>query len=75
MSRSFVDGKGGDMLWFMVLQMVSTLVSTGGMDEEKWRTDPGVWKVDLFWEVGPMQGAAGSDDFYALDSVYDEQPG
>jgi len=49
--------------------VMATLVSTGDMDEEKWRTDPGLWKVELFWEVGPMQGAAGSDDFYALDQV------
>lgn len=49
--------------------VMATLVSTGDMDEEKWRTDPGVWKVELFWEVGPMSGAAGSDDFYALDQV------
>lgn len=49
--------------------VMATLVSTGDMDEEKWRTDPGVWKVELFWEVGPMEGAAGSDDFYALDQV------
>ncbi len=49
--------------------VMATLVSTGDMDEEKWRTDPGVWKVELFWEVGPMEGAAGSDDFYTLDQV------
>lgn len=49
--------------------MMATLVSTGNMEEEKWRTDPGVWKVELFWEVGPMEGAAGSDDFYTLDQV------
>jgi hypothetical protein len=49
--------------------VMATLVSTGDMDEEKWHTDPGVWKVDLFWEVGPMEGAAGSDAFYALDQV------
>ncbi len=48
---------------------MATLVSTGDMEEEKFRTDAGVWKVDLFWEVGPMKGAAGSDDFYALDQV------
>ena len=49
--------------------VMATLVSTGDMDEERWRTDPGVWKVDLLWEVGPMEGAAGSDAFYALDQV------
>ncbi len=49
--------------------VMATLVSTGDMDEERWRTDPGLWKVELFWEVGPMEGAAGSDDFYALDQV------
>lgn len=49
--------------------MMAALVSTGDMDEDKWRTDPGVWKVELFWEVGPMEGAAGSDDVYALDLV------
>lgn len=49
--------------------VMAALVSTGDMDEEKWHTDPGVWKVELFWEVGPMEGAAGSDDFYALDQV------
>jgi L,D-transpeptidase catalytic domain len=49
--------------------MMATLVSTGDMDEERWHTDPGTWKVELFWEVGPMEGAAGSDDFYALDDV------
>ncbi|MCZ7541570.1 MAG: L,D-transpeptidase [Anaerolineae bacterium] len=49
--------------------VMAALVSTGDMDEEKWRTDPGVWKVELFWEVGPMEGAAGSEDFYALDQV------
>lgn len=48
---------------------MATLVSTGDMDEERWRTDAGTWKVELFWEVGPMEGAAGSDDFYALDQV------
>jgi hypothetical protein len=49
--------------------VMAALVSTGDMEEEKWRTDPGVWKVDLLWEVGPMEGAAGSDDFYSLDQV------
>jgi hypothetical protein len=49
--------------------VMAALVSTGDMDEEKWRTDPGVWKVELLWEVGPMEGAAGSEDFYALDQV------
>lgn len=49
--------------------VMATLVSTGDMDEERWVTDPGTWKVELFWEVGPMEGAAGSDDFYALDQV------
>lgn len=49
--------------------MMATLVSTGDMEEEQWRTDPGAWEVELFWEVGPMEGAAGSDDFYALDQV------
>ena len=49
--------------------VMATLVSTGDMDEERWRTDAGVWKVELFWEVGEMEGAAGSDDFYALDQV------
>lgn len=49
--------------------MMATLVSTGDMDAEQWRTDPGVWQVELFWEVGPMEGAAGSNDFYALDKV------
>lgn len=49
--------------------VMATLVSTGDMDEERWRTDAGVWKVELFWDVGPMEGAAGSDDFYALDQV------
>lgn len=49
--------------------VMATLVSTGDMDEEQWRTDPGTWNVDLFWDVGPMEGAAGSDDFYALDQV------
>jgi len=48
---------------------MAALVSTGKLDEEKWRTDPGVWKVELFWEAGPMEGAAGSDAFYALDQV------
>lgn len=49
--------------------MMATLVSTGDMEDERWRTDAGVWKVELFWEVGPMEGAAGSADFYALDQV------
>jgi hypothetical protein len=49
--------------------MMATLVSTGDMEEDKWRTDPGVWRANLFWEVGPMEGAAGSDNFYALDQV------
>jgi hypothetical protein len=49
--------------------MMATLVSTGDMDEEQWRTDAGVWQVELFWDVGPMEGAAGSDAFYALDDV------
>ncbi|MFC1960030.1 L,D-transpeptidase [Chloroflexota bacterium] len=49
--------------------VMATLVSTGDMDEEKWRTDPGLWEVDLFWEVGPMEGATGSEDFYTLDQV------
>jgi hypothetical protein len=49
--------------------VMATLVSTGDMDEEEWRTDAGVWQVELFWEKGPMEGAAGSDDFYALDQV------
>lgn len=49
--------------------VMATLVSTGDMDEARWHTDPGTWKVELFWEVGPMEGAAGSDDFYALDKV------
>ncbi|MFN8528882.1 MAG: L,D-transpeptidase [Anaerolineae bacterium] len=49
--------------------VMATLVSTGDMDEERWRTDPGDWEVNLFWEVGPMEGAAGSDNFYALDQV------
>jgi hypothetical protein len=49
--------------------VMATLVSTGDMDEEQWRTDPGNWKVELFWEVGPMSGAAGSDNVYALDQV------
>jgi hypothetical protein len=49
--------------------MMATLVSTGDMDEAQWRTDPGTWKVELFWEVGPMEGAAGSADVYALDDV------
>lgn len=49
--------------------VMATLVSTGDMEEDWKRTDPGVWKVELFWEVGPMSGAAGSDDFYALDQV------
>jgi hypothetical protein len=31
--------------------------------------DPGAWKVEPFWEVGPMEGAAGSDEVYALDQV------
>ncbi len=48
---------------------MAALVSTGDMDEERWRTDTGTWKVELFWEVGPMEGAAGSDNFYALDQV------
>lgn len=48
---------------------MAALVSTGDMDEEKWRTDAGTWKVDLLWEVGPMEGAAGSDNFYSLDQV------
>ncbi len=49
--------------------VMATLVSTGDMDEERWRTDAGVWQVELFWESGPMEGAAGGDDFYALDQV------
>lgn len=49
--------------------VMATLVSTGNMDVEKWRTDPGVWQVDLLWEKGPMTGEAGSDAFYALDQV------
>lgn len=49
--------------------VMATLVSTGDMDEERWRTDAGVWKVELFWESGPMEGEAGSDDFYALEQV------
>lgn len=49
--------------------VMATLVSTGDMEAEQWRTDPGVWQVELFWEAGPMEGAAGSDDFYALDQV------
>lgn len=49
--------------------VMATLVSTGDMDEERWRTDAGTWEIELFWEVGPMEGAAGSDDFYALDQV------
>jgi hypothetical protein len=48
---------------------MAALVSTGDMDEEKWRTDVGTWKIDLLWEVGPMEGAAGSDNFYSLDQV------
>jgi hypothetical protein len=49
--------------------VMATLVSTGDMDEARWRTDAGAWKVALFWEVGPMEGEAGSDDVYALDQV------
>ena len=49
--------------------VMATLVSTGDMDDPRWRTDPGAWNVELFWEVGPMEGAAGGGDFYALDQV------
>ena len=49
--------------------MMATLVSTGDMEEDRWRTDPGLWEVELFWEAGPMEGAAGNADFYALDQV------
>lgn len=49
--------------------VMATLVSTGDMDEEQWQTDTGAWEVELFWEAGPMEGAAGSEDVYALDQV------
>ncbi len=49
--------------------VMAALVSTGDMEDERWRTDAGVWEVNLFWEAGPMEGAAGSANVYALDQV------
>lgn len=48
--------------------VMATLVSSG-VDEEKYKTRDGTYSVRLKIENGPMDGFAGTDEFYSLDQV------
>ncbi|NLX08608.1 MAG: L,D-transpeptidase [Chloroflexi bacterium] len=48
--------------------VMATLISSG-LRERQWETKTGTYSVRLRMEVGPMDGSAGSDDFYSLEQV------
>jgi hypothetical protein len=48
--------------------VMATLVSSG-IENDEWNTWPGTYTVRLMIENGPMDGAAGEEDFYSLDQV------
>lgn len=48
--------------------VMATLISSGVKNGE-WDTWPGTYRIRLRIEIGPMDGAAGSDDFYSLEQV------